>query len=156
MSERGNRPENRTTGSDRRDIQRADPAARRHALVAAGLIAAVGWAAYFVLQDWLSQLRGSNEAELRHSLEGAMIWGSWAATLPVAILAVWLWRFGGRVGRAERYPPPETKVIRDTPVVHGHSARLLGVAMRVLAAFLGLLSAGTLIAVHRLVARLEG
>lgn len=144
------------TGPDRREVQRADPAARRRALIAAGVVAALGWAAYFVLQEWLSQLRGSNEAELRHSLEGAMIWGSWAATLPVAVLAAWLWRFGGRVGRAGRYPPPGTKVIRDTPVFHGQSARLVGVAMRVLAAFLGLLSAGTLIAVHRLVARLEG
>ena len=144
------------TGPERREIERADPSARRRALVAAGVVAALGWAAFFILQEWLSQLRGSGETELRRSLAGAMIWGSWAAALPVAALAAWLWRYGGRVCRAARFPPPGAKVIRDTPVVNGDAARLRGTAMRILAVFLGLLSAGTVIACYRLVARLEG
>jgi hypothetical protein len=138
------------------EIQRADVATRRLALFAAGAVALAGWAAYFVLQDWLAGLHIADPVETRHALEDAMLWGSWAACIPVALLAIWMWLHGGRIARAGRYPAPGSKVIRDTPVLHGDAARLRGVGMRVLAVFLGLLSAGTLIAVYRLVARLEG
>ena len=119
------------------EIQRADPVARRRALIAAVVIAMGGWAAFFVLQDWLAGLRGSDPARVRRALEGAMIWGSWVACLPVAALAVWLWRTGVRIARSGRYPPPGAKVIRDTPVVHGNAARLRATALKLLAIFLG-------------------
>jgi hypothetical protein len=138
------------------EIQRADPATRRRALLAAVGVAAAGWAAFFALQEWLDGLRYGDPVAVRHSLESAMLWGSWAATLPVIAVAIWLWHYGGRVQSAGRYPAPGAHVIRDTAVVHGDAARLRAAAMRVLAVFLGLLAAGTLIAVHRLVARLEG
>ncbi len=138
------------------EIQPADPATRRRALIAAGAIAVAGWAAFFVLQEWLRGLGGADPVATRRALEDAMLWGSWAACLPVAVLATWLWLQGLRITRTGRYPAPGTKVIRDTPVQHGDAARLRGLALRVLAVFLGLLAAGTLIAVHRLVARLEG
>ena len=138
------------------EIQRADVATRRLALLAAGAVAVAGWAAYFVLQDWLAGLHIADPVETRHALEDAMLWGSWAACIPVALLAIWMWLHGGRISRAGRYPAPGSKVIRDTPVLHGDAARLRGVGMRVLAVFLGLLSAGTMLAVYRLVARLEG
>jgi|SRR5688572_5257903 len=137
------------------EIQRADPALRRRAVVAAAAIAAAGWAAFIGLQGWLAGLRGLDPARMRESLEDAMIWGSWAALLPVAAIAILLWRYGGRVHRAGRYPPPRSRVVRDTRVVHGNEARLRGAAMRVLAVLLGLLCAGTLLAVHRLVVRLH-
>jgi hypothetical protein len=137
------------------EIQPADPGARRRALIGAGVIAVLGWAAYFALQDWLAHIRGPDPARVREALEDALIWGSWAASLPVAAFAAWLWRLGVRVARAERYPPPGAKVIRDTPVLHGEQARLRAVLFRVLAAFLGLLSAGTVLAAYRLVARLH-
>lgn len=138
------------------EIQPADPATRRRALVAAGVVAVLGWAAFFALQDWLARLAGADPARMRESLEHALIWGSWAAMLPVTVLAGWLWHYGVRVSRSGRFPAPGTKVVRDTPVLHGELARLRGAALRGLAAFLGLLSAGTLIAVHRLIARLHG
>jgi len=138
------------------DVQRADAATRRRALLAAAAVALSGWAAFFVLQDWLARMHATDPVAVRHALEDAMLWGSWAACLPVALLAVWLWLHGGRIVRAGRYPAPGSKVIRDTPVLHGDAARLRGTGMRVLAVFLGLLSAGTLIAVYRLVERLEG
>ncbi len=138
------------------EVQRADPATRTRALVAIALIAVLGWAAYFALQDWLARLAGAEPAHMRESLERALVWGSWGAMLPVTVLAGWLWQYGARVGRAGRFPAPGAKVVRDTPVLHGDPARLRGTALKVLAAFLGLLSAGTLIAVHRLIARLHG
>jgi hypothetical protein len=139
-----------------REIQAADPATRRRALIMAGVIALAGWAAFFALQEWLARLPGTDPGHMRQSLEQALVWGSWAAMLPVAVLAVWLWRYGARVGRAGRFPAPGAKVVRDTPVLLGDEARLRGTALKVLAAFLGLLSAGTLIAVYRLIARLHG
>jgi len=138
------------------EIQRADVATRRRALLAAAAVALAGWAAFFVLQDWLAGLHSADPVETRHALEDAMLWGSWAACIPVALLAIWMWLHGGRIARAGRYPAPGSKVIRDTPVLHGDAARLRGIGLRVLAVFLGLLSVGTMIAVYRLVARLEG
>ena len=138
------------------EIQRADPATRRRALVAIAAITALGWAAYFALQDWLAGLAGADPPHMREALERALLWGSWGAMLPVTVLAGWLWQYGARVGRAGRFPAPDAKVVRDTPVLHGDPARLRGMALKVLAAFLGLLSVGTLIAVHRLIARLHG
>jgi hypothetical protein len=138
------------------EIQRADAATRRLALLAAAAVAIAGWAAFFVLQGWLAGLHIADPVETRHALEDAMLWGSWAACIPVALLATWLWLHGGRIVRAERYPAPGSRVIRDTPVLHGDAARLRGTALKVLAVFLGLLSAGTMLAVYRLVERLEG
>lgn len=137
-------------------IQPADPATRRRALIVAGVVAVAGWAAFFALQEWLARLAGADPQFMRESLERALVWGSWAAMLPVAVLAGWLWVYGARVGRAGRYPAPGAKVVRDTPVLIGDAARLRGTALKVLAAFLGLLSAGTLVAVYRLLARLPG
>lgn len=137
------------------EIQRADPATRRRALVAIAAIAVAGWAAFLGLQEWLAQLRGSEPARMRESLEDALVWGTWAALLPVAAFAIFLWRYGGRVYRAGRFPPPNSKVVQDTPVVHGNEARVRGTAMRVLAALLGVLCVGALIVVHRLVAMLH-
>jgi hypothetical protein len=137
------------------EIQPADPATRRRALIAAGVIAVLGWVAFFALQDWLAGLRDSDPTATRQALEDALVWGSWAACLPVALLAAWFWLLGGRIARAGRYPPPDSKVIRDTAVLHGSAARARATALRVLAALLGLLCTGTLIAVYRLIARLH-
>jgi len=138
-----------------REIQPADPATRRRALIVAGVIAVAGWAAFFALQEWLARLQGTDPGHMRQSLERALVWGSWAAMLPVAVLAGWMWRYGARVGRAGRFPAPGAKVVRDTPVLLGDAERLRATALKVLASFLGLLSAGTLIAVYRLIARLH-
>ncbi len=138
------------------EIQPADPATRRRALAGAAAVALAGWLALFTLQRWLRGLGGADPVATRLALEDAMIWGSWAACLPVAVFATWLWLQGLRIMRAGRYPAPGMKVIRDTPVLHGGAARLRGLVLRVLAVFLALFAAGTLVAVHRLVARLEG
>lgn len=137
------------------EIQPADPVTRRRALIVAGAIAVLGWAAFFALQNWIAGLEGAEPTHMRASLERALVWGSWATMLPVVALAGWLWLYGARVGRAGRFPAPGAKVVRDTPVLLGDAARVRGVALKVLAAFLGLLSAGTLVAVYRLIARLH-
>ncbi|MGH8251106.1 MAG: hypothetical protein ACREVI_10505 [Steroidobacteraceae bacterium] len=136
------------------EIQRADPVLRRRALIAAVAIAAVGWAAFFVLQAWLVDIRDADLADAREKLEQGLVWGSWAVALPVAMLAVYLWQLGARVLRAGRYPLPGASVIRDTPVLAGREARRRGIVLQALAVLLGLLIAVMLVSVHRLVARL--
>ena len=51
------------------EIQRADVATRRFALLAAGAVALAGWAAYFVLQDWLAGLHIADPVETRPAAE---------------------------------------------------------------------------------------
>lgn len=137
------------------EIQRADPATRRRALIAIVVIAVAGWGAWFGLERCLAGLRGVDPARQQDALESALLWATWAAMLPVAAFACGLWRYGTRVLRAGRFPAPGAKVIRDTLVLHGDPARVRGTALCVLAALLGLLAAGTLIAVYRLLERLH-
>lgn len=137
------------------EVQPADPVTRRRALIAVAVVALAGWGLYFGLGHWLAGLRGSSPAHVQAALESALVWSSWATFLPVAVLAACMWRYGTRVCSAERFPAPGAKVVRDTPVLHGQPARRRGTALRVLALCLALLSAGALIAVYRLIARLH-
>ena len=57
------------------EIQRADALTRRRAMVAAIAVALAGWAAFFVLQNWLAGLRGNDPV-------------AWAM-VPIALLLAW-------------------------------------------------------------------
>lgn len=59
---------------------------------------------------------------------------------PLVGLAVYLWRLGGRIVRAERYPPPGLGLMRDTLVVTGPAASRRGRLIQFLAAVLGLVA----------------
>ncbi|HKX99352.1 MAG TPA: hypothetical protein VJL86_06515 [Steroidobacteraceae bacterium] len=137
------------------EIQRADPATRRHVLAGVVAVAAACTAGYFALQRWLAGLRGLDAAQVQQALERALVLASWAAMLPAVVVAAFLWRYGTRVCEAGRFPAPGARVIRDTPVLHGAPAQLRGTLLKVLAAFLALLATGTLIAAYRLIARLH-
>jgi hypothetical protein len=137
------------------DVQPADPIAQRRALIAVIAIAAAGIAAWFVLEDWLMGLQAADPLQARHAMKNALIWGTWAASLPVILLAAHLWRSGEHVRRAERYPPPGAKLVRDTPILTGSRARTRGTALQVLGVFLCLATVGLLFAVYRLAALLD-
>ena len=137
------------------EIQRADPATRRRVLVGVVAVTAACVAGYFGLQRWLAGLRGLDAPQVQQALERALILASWAALLPAVVVAAFLWRYGSRVCEAGRFPAPGSRVIRDTPVLHGAPAQLRGTILKVLAAFLALLATGTLVAAYRLIARLH-
>jgi hypothetical protein len=137
------------------EIQPADPGARRRVLLGVVAVAAACVAGYFVLQRWLAGLRGLDPAHIQQALERGLLVASWTALVPAAVLAACVWRYGARVHASGRFPAPGSKVIRDTPVLHGEPARLRGTVLKVLAAFLLLLAGGTLIAAYRLIARLH-
>lgn len=137
------------------EVQRADPVTRRRVLVGVVAIAAACTAGYFALQRWLAGLRGLDAPQVQQALERALVLASWAALLPAVVVAAFLWRYGTRVCEAGRFPAPGSRVIRDTPVLHGSPAQLRGTILKVLAACLALLACGTLVAAYRLIARLH-
>jgi hypothetical protein len=92
-----------------REIQRADPRARRKALVVLASGALDGLAIILLLEsyrpavvDWISRDPEQMHARLRLML--AVLAAGLA--VPVLAFAAYVWRLGGRVVRAERFPPP--------------------------------------------------
>ncbi len=123
------------------DIQRADPAARRTALILLGCATLAGAA----LMIGANQLRPRFEAWLEHygSRVGLTLVGIAIITLgPLLGFAWYLWSLGRRTVRAGRYPPPGLRVTRDTPVLTGQAARRRG---RLAYFFAGLLATTALL-----------
>jgi hypothetical protein len=122
------------------EIQKADPEARRRAIlmvvfgeaIGALLIAGFG---YFrgSLHEWLV----SDSAET--AFRGRLVICAAAVLLaaPLIAFALYLWLLGAKVVRAQQYPPPGLRVIRDTPVISGPGAVTRGQAIQVVAVCLG-------------------
>ncbi len=122
------------------EIRRADPAARRRAvlLVVLGALVRSRLERYGpALRQWL--LSAPAELAPRFRLTFLLL----AAVLsgPLITLAICLWTLGAKVLRAEEFPPPGYRVNRDTPVIRGHSAVMRGRDFKVLALGLGGISA---------------
>ena len=132
------------------EIHPADPATRRRARVLVVAIAAAGVAGYFILEDWLAGIRAAEPVEAKRTLSNALIWGSWLASLPVLVFAIYLWVTGDRVRQTERFPLPGAKLARDTPILTGPAARTRGTVLQVLGVLLCLFTFGLLFAVYRL------
>ncbi len=128
------------------DVQKADPAARRQAMgfvVVGTLLGALligGLELYRApLLEWLQ----SEPELLTHRLNLVFILAAVVGSAPLFALAVYLWSLGGRVMRAERFPLPGQRVIRNTRIVEGHVAKARGLGFRVLA--ISLLAAGAML-----------
>jgi len=125
-----------------KEIQRADPLARRQAvvmvvwgMVIGGILIALARTYRPALEEWVTRDPGSRLKLILAALEVAVA----ALTLG---LAVYLWRVGDGVVRAERVPAAGTSVLRDTVVLRGVSARRRGRSMQILAVILVLAAAG--------------
>jgi hypothetical protein len=128
-----------------REIQKADPAARRTVLiiVSAGiligaLLISVTGQLMPMVAHWITR-----DLKVRSRLVFAGVTA--ATTGPALAAARYFWRFGQRVVWAERYPPPGVTVFRDTAIVTGSDSRRLGRLMQATALALG--TAGVLLAV---------
>ena len=111
------------------EVQPADPAARRLALtlVVAGFIVAtlLLWglnAGGPAIAEWLKRDPASMV------LRGRVLLVSLAVIMagPPIAAGVYLLRFGMRVVRADRFPPPGARVIQDMLVLTGDAARSRG------------------------------
>lgn len=58
-------------------------------------------------------------------------------TVPLLAMAGYVWHLGGRIVRAQRYPPPGMRLVRNTPIVVGDAAVRRGRVAQALAASLG-------------------
>jgi hypothetical protein len=132
------------------DIVRADPVRRRRALlllpiilvVGVGMLAAAPRATRMLLV-WLQ--------ESPHGRERAVV-AMLGFAAPFTLLA-WVIGFDSvrrslHTLRARQFPPPGTPVLRDTPVLRGRTAQMLGVVGLALGTLL--LRRGHAVAVHRL------
>ena len=118
------------------EFRRADPAARRHAvlLVAAaaviGVLLIAGFERYRIpLRDWILADPGTAPDRIKAVLFllAALL------SVPLLAFAVYLWALGARVIRAREFPPPGLRLIRDTPVITGEAALSRGRRLKILA-----------------------
>src|SRR5262245_46588670 len=119
-----------------KEIQKADPGARRRALLVLACAAAIGSLLiagfeYFKgpFQEWLT----SDPAETAFRVRWAVCASTFLLVAPLVCAAVYFWRYGAKVLRAQRFPPPGVRVIRDTPVVSGTGALARGYAIQIVA-----------------------
>ncbi len=108
------------------EIQPADPAARRLALIILIVIGALGLIPLIWLQsalDTIFELRRTDPLEAtRMMLAVYRLLGAATAVVCFAT-AIWLGWQGLGIKRAERFPLPNARVVRDTPVLTGAAAR---------------------------------
>jgi hypothetical protein len=122
------------------EVQRADPAARRLAVVLVVAGALVGSLLIAGLERYRAPLYDWILSDPQHRwqrLRLLFLLSTGVLSVPLLGFAAYLWMLGGRVVRAQRWPPPGQRVVRDTPVLHGRAAVWRGRTLRVLAACLG-------------------
>jgi hypothetical protein len=127
------------------EVVRADPVLRRQVLLAVLAVIAIGGVALEQLPVSLQVIfrlaRESPAAAERHAqLLMALLLGP--MSLASAFAGVATIRTSVDALRARRFPPPGARVIRDTPVIRGLGARLVGTVALVLGATLVCASAG--------------
>ena len=122
------------------EVQKADPAARRQAVLvivfatATGALLIAGFEHFREpFREWLS----SEPAETARRAKLAVYVSAFILSAPVIAFAIYLWLLGARVLRAQQFPPPGFRVIRDTPVVGGGGAMIRGHAIQIFAVCLG-------------------
>jgi hypothetical protein len=111
------------------DIQRADPTARRQAVLVVvtgtviGVLLILGFERLQVpLRDWIlsEPERTAQRVTLVFLIMTAVLVG------PLLALAVYFWRLGVRVVRGQQFPPPMYRVVRDTRILRGRAAVVRG------------------------------
>jgi hypothetical protein len=132
---------------------KADPHVRRKAVLAllCGVAAAV--ATYSAIEAWLIGLEALPREQARWKAASALRVGSWAILFSVAAFAVYIWLLGHRTRRAAQFPPPGTKVWRDTTVVEGQPARARALLLQSIAVLLVLFGSALVVVAHQLTIR---
>ncbi len=130
---------------------RADPQARRGALLALAAVLVIGVVTIaWGLPAATDYLKRQPPAEALRILQ----WLALAAFVPMIPFGYFTWRHGQRILASGQFPPPGTRVIVDTPIVTGRAARARGAALRTLAVLLAVLGAAGAVIVPLLLERL--
>lgn len=114
------------------DVLRADPAARRQAMLLLLAVVLLGTPLLWLLDRNRDAIAGwivsaSNDGGVLPMLALFAV-----LALPAWILGGYLARLGARSLRAGQFPPPGMRVVRDTPVRTGGAGRSTAVALCVL------------------------
>jgi hypothetical protein len=122
------------------ELQKADPEARRKAILVLVFAAALGGLLisgfdHFrePLREWLQSDPAETARRARLALSVSML----VLSVPAIAFAIYFWLLGRKVLLAQQFPPPGYRVIRDTPVVRGAAAVARGHAIQILAVCLG-------------------
>ena len=121
------------------DVQRADSAARRKAITIVIISAIVGSLLIVVFETYRAQLYEwllSDHEKLAHRLRILIILTAGFGAITLFAFSVYLWSFGCKVSNYQRFPLPDQRVIRDTPILEGQAALMRGRVLKTLAVFL--------------------
>jgi hypothetical protein len=125
------------------DIQRASVGARWLAVAIVVVGAAVGsllllgfWRYRGHVREWIL----SEPALTTHRIWILLLLVGFSASAPLFGFAAYLWWLGGKVVRAQQFPPPGYPVLRDTPVLRGPAALSRARGLKILAVVLGVAS----------------
>jgi hypothetical protein len=126
-----------------KEIQKADPQARRRAILILTLGTVIGCVLILLLEhhgpalrDWITQ----DPEKLAARAQSGLLISIALVSVPLLAFAAYLWRLGSRIARAERFPPPGLTVVRDTPVLRGRPARRRGRLAQALAGCLAFMA----------------
>lgn len=134
-------------------VQKAAPAVRRKALVIIFVGVIVG--AFFIfgfqrhkseLIDWLL----SDPEQLAYRIRLFCLMIAVAGSVPLFAYSAYLWSYGYKVVRSQRFPLTNQGVVRDTPILEGQSAIYRGRIIKVLAASLAVFGVILFVALWRI------
>jgi len=123
------------------EVQKADPETRRKAILVFIFAAALGGLLISGFDHIREPFRAwlvSDPADTARRARLALSVSILVLSVPGIVFAIFLWLFGAKVLRAQQFPPPGFRVVRDTPVVRGPAAVTRGHAIQVLAVCLGM------------------
>lgn len=140
-----------------KQIQKADPATRRLTIRLVVVMFVVGISMISLLEINQQNISHWFEANIDDMVNNAwlVIIACLVMIAPIVIFALYLFQFGLSCIRSRRFPPPETRVIRDTPILEGDTGARRGQIIVGLSIMLKLLSLGFVIVLWRLFASLE-
>jgi len=135
------------------EIQRADPIARRRAMLLVVIGALLGGAAVLafercwpLIERWLL----SDPAQLAQRIAAVTVFCVLLTAAPLAGFAAHLWIRGARVRQHQRFPLPGERLVRDTLVIRGEAAAIRGRVLQCLAAGLAVLAIALAVLLGRL------
>jgi hypothetical protein len=137
------------------DIQRADPSARRRAVILLIVGTLIGGSLLYAFErSWPSIVRWllSDPEQLPHRLATLRNFLVLVTVLPLLAFAVHLWGRGTTIRRHQRFPLVGERLIRDTLVVYGEAAVIRGRVLQCLAVALAVLAIGLVVVLWRLAA----
>ena len=143
----------RLTSHAMTEIQRADARSWRQGLVVALVVVLIGAILIVAYKQYAPELHawlGDTPSESRTRFGIVLAAMAALGCVPLLGLAVYLWIFGNRVIRAQRFPLPGSFVVRDTPVLRDRAAIRRGRVFEAFAAAFFVAAFGLLFALWQL------